>query len=258
MPTEKPWRLAEAALPQLQESPPRVAVIPMAATEPHGLHLPYATDVIETDAIGDRACEIAHRRGAAVTLLPTLPFGVQTTQQAYPLAINLNPSTLFAVLDDIAQTLDNSGIRKAVILNGHGGNDFYTWLKESHAERRVFVLQVNWFDVARGVAEGLFAGGGDHANEMETSLVLSLRPELVDMDRASDQATARPRLAAMREGWARAPRVWDRYTKDSGAGDPRAATAEKGEQYAEAVCQRIADLLVELDAAEIDDRFPFE
>jgi creatinine amidohydrolase len=93
---------------------------------------------------------------------------------------------------------------------------------------------------------------------METSLMLHLRPELVDMQRAGVQQTAEFRLRAMREGWARAPRPWERYTIDSGAGDPRAATADKGRRYFEAVSAELADFLVELAHAELDDEFPFE
>ena len=258
MPTPRPWQLAEVSLPQLNDYTPSVAVLPFAATEPHGNHLPYATDIYETDAIANRAGELAVERGARVAVLPTLPFGVQTSQQSYPLAINLYPSTLYGILDNLAETLQNSGIRKAVILNGHGGNDFYTWLKESYGRYDVFFLQVHWFQIRQDLAAELFAAGGDHANDMETSLMLHIRPDLVDMDQAGDQAVATPRLRAMREGWARTPRPWEKYTKDSGAGDPRAATPEKGRRYFDAVCAELADLFVELADVEFDDRFPFE
>ena len=87
--------------------------------------------------------------------------------------------------------------------------------------------------------------------------MLHLRPDLVDLKQASEQRVAAPRLQAMREGWARAPRRWERYTKDSGAGDPRAATAHKGQIYFDAVCTKFADFIVELARAEIDGDFPF-
>jgi creatinine amidohydrolase len=251
------WHVAAMKLGDLRSSPPEVVVLPFGATEPHGMHLPYGTDVYETEAIGDRACQLAHERGARVGMLPVIPFGVQTSQQAYPLAVNLYPSTLFKILDDLAEVLDNSGVRKAVILNGHGGNDFYTWLKESYGRHQAFFVQVHWFQVAKDLEAELFPAGGDHANEMETSLMLHLRPGLVDMTQAGPQATALPRLAGLREGWARAPRPWERFTQDSGAGDPRAATAEKGAQYFNAVCQKIAEFLVELAASDLDARFPY-
>jgi creatinine amidohydrolase len=258
MPERQPWRLAELTLPHVRGHFPDVVVLPFAATEPHGGHLPYGTDILEAEAIADRACQLAQERGVGVVALPTIPFGVQTTQQRFPLAMNLYPSTLNQILSDLTESLDNSGVEKAVVLNGHGGNDFYMHLKELFGKRRLFLTQVNWFAMCRELARDLFPTDGDHANEMETSLVLHLRPELADMAKAGAQPTATFRLAGMRAGWARAPRPWDRYTKDSGAGDPRNATAEKGARFFHAVCEELADFLVELAAAKIDKAFPFQ
>lgn len=257
MPNGRPHQLDEATLPQLQAGIPRVVVLPFAATEPHGTHLPYGTDIIETAAIADRACALARDEGAAVVTLPTIPFGVQTSQQSYPLAMNLYPSTLNQILSDLTESLDNSGVQKAVILNGHGGNDFYMHLKELYGKRKVFLVQVNWFAMCRDLQNELFTPGGDHANDMETSLVLHLRPELVDMHNAGSQPTAKYRLSAMQAGWARAPRPWEKYTADSGAGDPRAATAEKGARFFDAVTRELASFLVDFAAAEMDTMFPF-
>lgn len=258
MPGQQAWQLAELTLPHVRGHLPQVVVLPFAATEPHGGHLPYGTNILEVEAIADRACQLALERGASVVTLPAIPFGVQTSQQSYPLAMNLYPSTLNQILSDLTESLDNSGVEKAVVLNGHGGNDFYMHLKELFGKRRVFLTQVNWFSMCRELAQELFAPGGDHANEMETSLVLHLRRELVDMTKAGAQPTATFRLAGMRAGWARAPRPWDRYTKDSGAGDPRNATAEKGARFFNAVCEELADFLVDLAAAKIDEVFPFQ
>ena len=251
------WRLEELRFPDLKADLPRVAVLPFAATEPHGKHLPYGTDIYEVQAVADRACELAQAAGAKVVALPTIPFGTQTTQQSFPLAMNLYPSTLNHILSDLTESLDRSGIEKAVVLNGHGGNDFYTHLRELYGKRKVFLVQVNWYELCQELAQALFTPGGDHANDMETSLVLHLRNELVALEQAGSQATRPFQLRGMREGWARAPRPWEKFTEDSGAGDPRDATAEKGARYFEAITQEFADFLVELAAAEVDDRFPF-
>lgn len=257
MAERKSHHLAELTLPQLRANMPNVVVLPFAATEPHGNHLPYGTDIIEVQAIATTACGLARQQGANVVALPTIPFGVQTSQQTYPLAMNLNPSTLNQILSDLTESLDNSGVEKAVILNGHGGNDFYMHLKELFGKRKLFLIQVNWFAMCRELQNELFTPGGDHANDMETSLVLHLRPELVEMSSAGPQPTAPFRLAGMRAGWARAPRPWDKYTEDSGAGDPRAATTEKGARFFEAVTKELASFLVDLSHAKMDDKFPF-
>jgi creatinine amidohydrolase len=250
--------VGEISLPLLRDAIPNVVVLPFGATEPHGNHLPYATDVFETAAIADRACELAREQGGAVATLPIIPFGVQTSQQTYPLAMNLYPSTLNQILSDLTESLDNTGVEKAVILNGHGGNDFYTHLKELYGKRKVYIVQVNWFAMCRDLQNELFAAGGDHANDMETSLVLHLRPELVDMREAGPQPTAHYRLSGMRAGWARAPRPWEKYTEDSGAGDPRQATADKGARFFDAVTRELAKFLVELATAQMNANFPFD
>ena len=253
----RPWLVAESKLPEWQSAPPEVVVLPTGATEPHGKHLPYATDNYQVERIAEVACQNAWERGASVAALPVLPFGVQTTTQGFPLAMNLSPSTLSAVLSDLAESLANSGVKKLVLLNGHGGNDFYNWIKESYGRHDLFAVQVHWFQACGDLVAELFPAGGDHANDMETSLMLHLRPELVDLAKAGAQPTATPVLRAMREGWARAPRPWDRYTEDSGAGDPRAATAEKGQQLFDATAAALADFFVELAETPLDEHFPF-
>src|SRR5215207_9481749 len=149
-------RVAEITLPQLQAALPNLVLLPFGATEPHGKHLPYGTDIFETEAIAARACELAQSQGARVATLPVIPFGVQTSQQTYPLAMNLYPSTLNQILSDLTESLDNTGIEKAAILNGHGGNDFYMHLKELYGKRKVYLVQVNWFAMCRKLQEELF------------------------------------------------------------------------------------------------------
>ena len=258
MAQRKAWALAELSLGEVERDPPAVVVLPFAATEPHGMHLPYGTDIYETESIVDGACRMARENGTRVTALPVIPFGVQTSQDQFPLAMNLYPSTLARIISDLTEVLERCGVLKAVILNGHGGNDFYPHLRELYGQRKMFLVQVNWYQICPQLADELFTPGGDHANDMETSLMRHLHPELVDMDRAGPQPVAVPRFRALREGWARAPRPWERYTRDSGAGDPRAATAEKGRRFFKAVCRRLAEFLTELAAAEMDESFPFE
>src|ERR1700684_3960535 len=83
----RPWVLAELNYGYLREHPVQVAVLPLGATEPHNLHLPYEPEIFEAEVIGSHASEAAFQRGAAVTLLPAIPYGTDTNQLGFPLAI---------------------------------------------------------------------------------------------------------------------------------------------------------------------------
>jgi creatinine amidohydrolase len=126
----RPYVLAETSWKQVRATSYQVAVLPWGATEAHNYHLPYGTDNYEASAVAIEAARIAWEGGARVVVLPAVPFGVNTGQLDIPLTINMNPSTQLAVLTDIAEALEEQGIPKLVILNGHGGNDFKQMIRE--------------------------------------------------------------------------------------------------------------------------------
>src|SRR5437763_802225 len=103
----------------------------------------------------------------------------------------------------------------------------------------------------------LFEDAGDHAGEMETSMALAHFADLVRMDQADEGRLAPTRFEAVNRGWVEITRPWHLLTTNSGAGDPRPATAAKGEALTEIVVERLAAFLVELSAAPIDERFPY-
>jgi creatinine amidohydrolase len=243
-----PHRLASAAWPDVAAGRFDVAVLPWGATEAHNRHLPYGTDTMQAEAVAEAAARIASEAGARVIALPALPFGVNTGQLDIPLCLNMMPSTQAAVLRDIVRSVEAAGVGKLVLANGHGGNDFRQMIRELQPETRVFLCTLNWYAVVD--PREWFDQPGDHAGELETSMMLHLRPELVRLDRAGPGAARQFRLAGLREGWAWAPRQWTRVTDDTGVGDPRAATAEKGRAYFDAVTRKIASFLVELAAAD--------
>jgi len=253
----RPWKLAESNYAYIKDHPFEVAVLPLGATEPHNLHLPYGTDMFEGETVGEKICEAAHQRGAKVVLLPTMPYGTETNQMAFPLAMNVNPSTLFAVVKDLVESLAQHGIRKIVLLNSHGGNDLKAFLREMFGKTPAHLFLCNWYRVASDQYRTLFVEAGDHAGEMETSLCLAYVPGLVAMDQADAGTMAPTRFEAVNKGWIELTRPWHLLTTNSGAGDPRPASAAKGEQLSEIVVERIAGFLVELSASPIDERFPF-
>ena len=106
-------------------------------------------------------------------VLPTIPFGVNTGQADIKLDMNINPSTQAAILNDIIEVLNRQNIQKLLIVNGHGGNDFKPILRELGLKfPKMFLSYCNWFNSIP--KEKYFEHNGDHADEMETSLLLYL------------------------------------------------------------------------------------
>lgn len=260
--TMRPWKLAETNYGYTKNHSFEIAVLPLGATEPHNLHLPYGTDTYEGEIVGEAICYAAHERGAKVVLLPPIPYGTETNQMAFPLAMNLNPSTLFAVVHDLVASLARHGIRKVLLLNSHGGNDLKPLLRELYGKTSAHVFLCNWYRVLADVEHQIFTDPGDHAGEMETSLILAYRPELVarradgslDADEGHMAAT---RFEAVNRGWVSMTRPWHLLTTNSGAGNPHPASAEKGRRMMELLVERLAGFLVELSKAEVSDRFPY-
>jgi creatinine amidohydrolase len=250
----RPYILEETNWQELREVTCEVAVLPWGATEAHNLHLPYGTDTMQSAYIAAEAARLASEEGARVMVLPAVPFGVQTGQMDIPFCLNMNPSTQAALLSDLVRSLAAHGVRKLVVLNGHGGNDFRQMIRELQPRVNVFLCVVNWYRV--GDPAEFFDVPGDHAGEMETSFMLHVAPSLVrPLAEAGDGAERKPRLRAMRDGWAWAPRRWTQISKDTGVGDPRAATSEKGARYVEAVTAQVGAFLVELARADTDDLY---
>lgn len=250
----RPYILAETTWRAVRGTKFEVAVLPWGATEAHNYHLPYATDTIQCDYIAAESARKAVERGASVVVLPTVPFGVQTGQLDIPLCLNMNPSTQAALLADLAASLDGQGIRKLVVLNGHGGNDFRQMIRELQPRTGVFLSAVNWYRVVD--PSSYFTHAGDHAGEMETSVMLHARGDLVlPLSEAGDGAERKPRLRGMREGWAWSPRQWTQVSDDTGVGNPHEATAENGSRYISDVTDRIGSFLAELAEADPGDLY---
>ncbi len=250
--------LQNLRLSQIRQRSYRVAVLPFGATEPHNLHLPYGTDIFEATEIARRCCDWANQRGAHIVLLPTIPFGQEQNMLAYPLAISVQQTTLNAVVRDVVTSLERHEISRLVLFNGHGGNDFKPLLRDLHGRTSLFLCQVNWWEVAHDLESTLFERGpGDHAGELETSLGLALFPELVRLEEADDGAVRESRFTAIDRGWVKITRPWHLVTRNSGHGDPRAASADKGERFLSVITERIGEFLLELSEAQMDERFPF-
>ena len=128
---------------------------------------------------------------------------------AFPLSIHVSQATLDAMLRDIVGALRQHGIRKIVIINGHGGNDFVPFVRQVQSDLPVHVFLCNWWTVGTDRYGEIFDASDDHAGEMETSVALALFPELVEQERAKDGGARPFRFEALEQGWgAHEPRLF--------------------------------------------------
>lgn len=251
----RPYILAETNWKNLKDTEFELAVLPWGATEAHNYHLPYATDNFEGDSIAAESARIAWEKGAKVIVLPNIPFGVNTGQSDIYLDINVNPSTQFAILNDIIEVLNRQGIHKLMILNSHGGNNWKSIVRELGLKYpKMFICVTAWY---KSLNKDLyFEASGDHADEMETSLMLYIKPDLVlPKEEWGDGKAKKNKIVAFSEGWAWTERHWSQITKDTGVGNPKAATIEKGEKFFNAVCEKMSNLLVEISKSDLDNLY---
>jgi len=251
----KPYLLEETNLKNVKVQKYEIAVIQWGATEAHNYHLPYGTDIIETEYIASKSVKTAWNKGAKIILLPIIPFGVNTTQIDIPLTINMNPSTQMKLLQDIISSLVIHNIRKIVILNGHGGNEFKQLIRELYLIfPNTFICQLNWFQVVN--PGDYFEDTGEHAGEWETSMMLKIAPGLVlPLNEAGDGKNKKLKFKDSGEHWVWAPRPWSKITSDTGIGNPVKATLDKGEHYLNDVISKISHFFIELSQIRIDDLY---
>ena len=249
----RPYILFEANYRQLLDYRPNVGVLPWGATEAHNYHLPHGTDVIEATTIAERSAELAYGRGAKPIVLPAVPFGNDAQQLDQVATISLGTTAAAAVLADVVYSLQRQGIDRLVLLNAHGGNDFKPLVRDLQARTGMLIVVVNFWQMIPAVLKATFDDPGDHAGEMETSLLLHLRPEWVQIDQAGPGAMNAWRIDGLRSPGVWTPRPWSATHPDTGSGDPSKATADKGRRYFEAVAAAVGELLVALSAARKGD-----
>lgn len=251
----RPFVLSETNWKAVKGQEYSLAVLPWGATEVHNYHLPYGTDTIQAENVAIEAARIAWMNKARPIVLPSIPFGVNTGQIDIPFCINMNPSTQYAVLQDIVETLEKQRIQKLVILNSHGGNNFKQMIRELGLRfPDVFVCSIDWWKI--GNPKAYFDEPGDHAGELETSAMMYLTPEWVlPLSEAGSGETKTFKVKGLREGWVTSQRQWSKVTSDTGAGNPKESTAQKGKDFLNEVNQMIAEFLEELHHADLEDMY---
>lgn len=229
-----------------------IVALPWGATEPHNLHLPYLTDCILAHDVAVDAAELALQRyGIRCMVMPPVAMGSQNPgQRELAFCVHSCYETQKAVLTDIVASLYGQGIRRMVIVNGHGGNCFKNMIRDLSIDYPDFLIASSeWFAVLP--SRDYFEQPGDHADEVETSVMMYYHPELVHLDEAGEGRGKPFAAETLRQKVAWIPRNWQRVTTDTGIGNPRLATAEKGRRFASAVAARYAQLFKELAKDEI-------
>lgn len=224
-----------------------LVILPWGATEPHNLHLPYLTDCILSHDIAVDAAEAAlQHSGVRCMVMPPVPFGAQNPgQRELPFCIHTRYSTQQAILEDIVASLHAQGMRKLLILSGHGGNNFKGMIRDlAFAYPDFLIMAADWFNIIspKGYFEAVI---DDHAGELETSVMMHYHPEWVNLDEAGEGDSVPFAIASLNEKVAWVPRHWDKASTDTGVGNPKKASAFKGKRYVQPVVEKLAKLLVE-------------
>ena len=160
-----------------------VVILPWGATEPHNLHLPYLTDcILPHDIAVDAAALALQNSGVRCMVMPPVPFGAHNPgQRELPFCIHTRYSTQQAILEDIVASLYAQGMRKLIILSGHGGNNFKGMIRDlAFVYPDFLIIAADWFSIVPP-KDYFEAVVDDHAGESETSVMMHYHPELVNL-----------------------------------------------------------------------------
>ena len=240
-----------------------IAVLPVAATEQHGPHLPLSVDTVLADGIV--AASLPHLPAdLSVLFLPTQAVGLSPEHARFPGTLTLKAETVLRLWTDIGESVAAAGVRKLLLFNSHGGQVSVLDLvaRDLRARLNLLVYSCSWFTLPLHDAQGqdlnaLFSAEehrfGIHGGEIETSMMLALAPARVQMAQAKNfvsTAQARAQQFPILGNGRSAKLGWQTqdYHSAGAVGNAAAATAAKGEALVQAAGRALAQLLAELDA----------
>jgi len=234
-----------------------VAVLPVAAIEQHGPHLPLSVDASLVDGVIQASLPLLPPE-LPVLFLPTQMVGKSNEHQRFPGTLSLSAETLIRLWTDIGESVARAGVRKLVLFNSHGGQVSVMDIvaRDLRTRCELIVFSTNWYTLPLGdEVNGLFPPEehrfGIHAGDMETSMMLALQPQRVDMSRAQHFRSSSQQRAAdypiLGNGYS-AKLGWQMqdYHPQGAAGNAAAATADKGRALIASAAQQLSLLLQEV------------
>jgi creatinine amidohydrolase len=258
------YRYEEFTWPEIREAVAqnRVAVLPVGTVEQHGPHLPLVTDVLTASEMSRRAVE---RMPEEALLLPPVYYSFNEHHMDFPGTIAVEGPTIVNYVTDIGRSLAHHGFRKILLVNGHGSNVPFLDVAARNITNRTEAIcaMVSWWslipkELFHELRESQYPGGMAHGCELETSVLLYLRGDLVQMEKAECDISFRPTEFFYWDLEAGSPvffQEWfSRYSRTGTVGDPTKASRQKGERFVVAVVDRMVDLLREFRAREIGKR----
>ncbi|KUO43208.1 MAG: hypothetical protein APU95_01790 [Hadesarchaea archaeon YNP_N21] len=215
-----------------------LAILPLGAIEEHGPHLPLSTDLIIAEAI---AKKVAEKTDAI--LLPSIPYGYVLSGRDYPGSISIEAGTLSSLIEDICKVLLKQGIKKIAIINQHVPNApiiriLSKKLEEELGIKLMCITMPGFQEILNEICESKpWHTGIVHAEEIETSLMLAIKPDLVDMGKAVKEYPPVP------EAFDSMPISWRKLSKSGSLGDPTIASAEKGRKILDLMVKKAIEII---------------
>lgn len=258
------YRYEEFTWPEIREAVAqnRVAVIPVGTVEQHGPHLPLVTDVLTATEMSRRAVEAIPQEAV---LLPSVFYSFNEHHMDFPGTIAVAGDTVINYVTDIGKSLAHHGFRKILLVNGHGSNVPYLDIcaRNITNQSAAICAMVPWWNLIpktlmQEVRESEFPGGMAHGCELETSVLLYLKGDLVQMDKAEKDMPVQRSEFFYWDIQVPSPvffqEFFSRYSRTGTTGDPTKATVEKGRRFVEAVVENMIRLIRDLRARRIEDR----
>src|SRR5579872_521610 len=258
------YRYEEFTWPEIRQAVAgnRVCVLPVGTVEQHGPHLPLSTDVVTSTEMSRLAVE---RIPTEAILLPSVFYAFNEHHLDFPGTIAVEGATFINYVTDIGKSLAHHGFRKILLVNGHGSNvpflDIAARNITNHSE--AICAMIPWWRLVpqpllKELRESEYPGGMAHGCELETSVLLYLRGDLVQMEKAERDINFQRTEFFYWDLEGASPvffQEWfSRYSRTGTVGDPTKASREKGERFVSAVVERMVKLLGEFRAREIAPR----